>query len=303
MASSTRVLIDCVGPFVWWGEPVVKTCIKNNTHYIDINGEPEYSTMLVRKYHRLAAEAKVLIIPCCGFDSVPADVGAYEALRFFKGSRKVAVRQYIESENIQVSGGTLKTIVNSVLPNAPFFQTVTTHPSYCRELKKWAFPLATSDSLIVKRSAMLNREHYPEQVDVTTYLLGSFVHVLLLMFFLWLGVLLVRIPLVRQVTSKIVSVIGDGPIVKSTKNSRVSLITLATDDKKTYKVTVSGGDPYDQTARFVSLCALLLTEGKMKTFGGVVSPVAAFGDDLVQHLPQYGIMLHEENLSGQTPLT
>ena len=40
MAASTRVLLNCVGPFRYWGEPVVKACIGAGTHYLDICGEP-----------------------------------------------------------------------------------------------------------------------------------------------------------------------------------------------------------------------------------------------------------------------
>jgi short subunit dehydrogenase-like uncharacterized protein len=41
MCGQTQVLIDCVGPFRFYGEPVVKSCIKNQTDYVDITGEPE----------------------------------------------------------------------------------------------------------------------------------------------------------------------------------------------------------------------------------------------------------------------
>lgn len=40
MAASARVLLNCVGPFRYWGEPVVRACIGAGTHYLDICGEP-----------------------------------------------------------------------------------------------------------------------------------------------------------------------------------------------------------------------------------------------------------------------
>lgn len=40
MAASARVLLNCVGPFRYWGEPVVKACIGAGAHYLDICGEP-----------------------------------------------------------------------------------------------------------------------------------------------------------------------------------------------------------------------------------------------------------------------
>jgi hypothetical protein len=38
--SSARVLINTVGPFRYWGEPVVKACVEAGTHYLDVCGEP-----------------------------------------------------------------------------------------------------------------------------------------------------------------------------------------------------------------------------------------------------------------------
>jgi len=40
MARSARVVLDCVGPFRYFGEPVVAACVAAGTHYLDICGEP-----------------------------------------------------------------------------------------------------------------------------------------------------------------------------------------------------------------------------------------------------------------------
>jgi len=40
MAQSARVVLDCVGPFRYFGEPVVAACVAAGTHYLDICGEP-----------------------------------------------------------------------------------------------------------------------------------------------------------------------------------------------------------------------------------------------------------------------
>lgn len=41
MAKHGRVVINCCGPYRFYGEPVVKACIENGTHYVDVSGEPE----------------------------------------------------------------------------------------------------------------------------------------------------------------------------------------------------------------------------------------------------------------------
>lgn len=39
MAQTTSVVINCVGPYYIYGEAVVKSCILNSTHYVDVTGE------------------------------------------------------------------------------------------------------------------------------------------------------------------------------------------------------------------------------------------------------------------------
>ncbi|KAI9190376.1 hypothetical protein H9P43_001810 [Blastocladiella emersonii ATCC 22665] len=75
LASSTRVLINCVGPFRFYGENVVQACVSGGANYVDITGEPEF---IDRTYLSFDADAKsrnLTIVPACGFDSMPADLG------------------------------------------------------------------------------------------------------------------------------------------------------------------------------------------------------------------------------------
>lgn len=56
--ASTKVLINCVGPFRYSGEKVVKLCIENATNYVDINGETEFVERIHVGYHELAVKNK-----------------------------------------------------------------------------------------------------------------------------------------------------------------------------------------------------------------------------------------------------
>ena len=40
MAARAVVVIACVGPFRFFGEPVVRACVESGAHYVDITGEP-----------------------------------------------------------------------------------------------------------------------------------------------------------------------------------------------------------------------------------------------------------------------
>lgn len=57
------------------GEAVVKACIQEGAHYVDITGEPEFFEGMMLKYHEQAKKEQVAIVHVCGFDSIPADMG------------------------------------------------------------------------------------------------------------------------------------------------------------------------------------------------------------------------------------
>lgn len=75
MAESTKVLINCCGPYVKYGYPVVEACIAAGTHHVDITAEPEYIETLFTKYQQPAEEKGVYIVMCCGLDTIPSDLG------------------------------------------------------------------------------------------------------------------------------------------------------------------------------------------------------------------------------------
>eukprot|EP00879_Flechtneria_rotunda_P027476 GHRR01029436.1.p2 GENE.GHRR01029436.1~~GHRR01029436.1.p2 ORF type:complete len:113 (+),score=42.52 GHRR01029436.1:785-1123(+) len=84
MAQSTRLLLNCVGPFRHWGEGVVKACAEASTNYLDICGEPEFIERMELRYSAAAAVAGCLMASAAGFDSVPADMGVLFAARAFQ---------------------------------------------------------------------------------------------------------------------------------------------------------------------------------------------------------------------------
>lgn len=80
MCRRTRVLLNCVGPFRYYGAPVVRACVEAGCDYLDICGEPEFMERTEADHHRAGAEAGSLIVSACGFDSVPADLGVLFAV-------------------------------------------------------------------------------------------------------------------------------------------------------------------------------------------------------------------------------
>lgn len=84
MAEGTKVLINTVGPFRYWGEPVVRACVEAGTDYLDVCGEPEFIERVELKYDEEAHNAGCYVASAMGFDSVPGDVGVLYTMSCFK---------------------------------------------------------------------------------------------------------------------------------------------------------------------------------------------------------------------------
>ena len=84
MCSSTRLLMNCTGPYRFLGEPVVIAAIQGRCDYIDLCGEPEFMERMFSKYHDDAKSAGVIICSACAFDSIPSDIGYFYALENFR---------------------------------------------------------------------------------------------------------------------------------------------------------------------------------------------------------------------------
>nr|XP_042900273.1 saccharopine dehydrogenase-like oxidoreductase isoform X1 [Parasteatoda tepidariorum] len=75
MCKRCKLVINCVGPYKLFGEPVIQACIENGTHHVDLSGEMKYLEETQMKYFNAAREKRIYIVGACGFDSIPADYG------------------------------------------------------------------------------------------------------------------------------------------------------------------------------------------------------------------------------------
>ncbi|XP_054000745.1 saccharopine dehydrogenase-like oxidoreductase [Hylaeus anthracinus] len=85
MTEQAKVLVNCCGPYRFYGEPVVKACIATRTHHVDVSGEPQYMESIALKYNKAAQDAGIYIISACGFDSIPCDLGVIFTQQKFDG--------------------------------------------------------------------------------------------------------------------------------------------------------------------------------------------------------------------------
>lgn len=76
----------------------MKACVEAGTHYCDITGETTFVRRMIEKYHDEALEKGVFIVPCCGFDSVPSDLGVRTMVNYMHdklGQQCSQIRGYL----------------------------------------------------------------------------------------------------------------------------------------------------------------------------------------------------------------
>ena len=85
MAAKTKLIINTVGPYRFFGRPMVDACVQARTDHIDISGEPQYIETMQLEYSKKAEDNGTLIISTCGWDSIPCDLGVDFLKRKFDG--------------------------------------------------------------------------------------------------------------------------------------------------------------------------------------------------------------------------
>jgi short subunit dehydrogenase-like uncharacterized protein len=77
LAQDAVVMLSTAGPFALYGSELVAACVKHGTHYVDITGETPWVHDMIALHHAAAVDNGTRIIPFCGFDSVPSDLGTW----------------------------------------------------------------------------------------------------------------------------------------------------------------------------------------------------------------------------------
>jgi short subunit dehydrogenase-like uncharacterized protein len=77
LARNTSVVCTTVGPFAKHGEALVAACAQAGTGYCDVTGEVPWIRRMVDSYGELAQRSGARLVHCCGFDSIPSDLGVW----------------------------------------------------------------------------------------------------------------------------------------------------------------------------------------------------------------------------------
>jgi len=117
LCARTRVVISTVGPYALYGEPLVQVCAASGTDYCDLTGEVQWVARMLERHEAAARESGARIVHCCGFDSIPSDLGVLflqqQAIERF-GQPCVQVGMRVKAMRGGASGGTIASMLNIV---------------------------------------------------------------------------------------------------------------------------------------------------------------------------------------------
>ncbi|CAH0723479.1 unnamed protein product, partial [Brenthis ino] len=172
MCSQTKILINCCGPFVKYGENVVSSAVICKTHYVDVSGEIQFIEHIEETYDQPAKAANVFIINACGLSSIPADLGVSFLEKNFNGTLN-SVESYLSThfpakmilESCRsgiVQYNSWESIINSMadlsLKKLRQKSTIQMEPEVkqrwvvYKNFNKWNLPYPGADSFVVDRT-------------------------------------------------------------------------------------------------------------------------------------------------------
>jgi len=117
LCARTTVVMSTVGPYALYGDLLVQVCATTGTHYCDLTGEPQWIRKMQSRHAADAKASGARIVHCCGFDSIPSDLGVHFLQRlaleqFGQSCDRIAMR--VVSIKGGASGGTIASMVNMV---------------------------------------------------------------------------------------------------------------------------------------------------------------------------------------------
>ncbi|MBR8336147.1 saccharopine dehydrogenase NADP-binding domain-containing protein [Burkholderia ambifaria] len=294
LCARTRVVVSTVGPYALYGEPLVRICAQTGTDYCDLTGETQWIKRMIERYEPAARQSGARIVHCCGFDSVPSDIGVLflqQHARRQWGVPATHAKMRVKTLKGGASGGTVASVINVVreaaadpalrrelldpyaLCPADHRFTVRQHAvrsaEFDRDSGTWIAPfvMAAINERVVHRSNALagdaygTRFAYDEAVITGTGLKGRLAALTMVA---GLGAFMagVLIPPVRGLMERfLLPKPGEGPSVAAQLAGRYDLRFFGrADDGRTLRVKVTGDrDPgYGSTGKMLGQAALSL---------------------------------------------
>lgn len=325
MTKQTQVIISTVGPYLKYGEPLIKSCAENGTDYVDLTGEAIFIKDMMDKYQDTAKQSGARIVNSCGFDSIPSDLGVYftqtKAEEKF-GEACNVIHMRVKAAKGGISGGTIasmatifeevgedksrrKQVANPYLLNDDtdvpnIRQDNVSKPEYDSTHKRWLAPfvMASINTRIVHRSnQLLSYEYgrdfkYDEAMWMKDGVKGKLSSYAMSAGLLGFATAMMIKPSRELLSKHVLPKAGTGPSKDEQENGYFDIRHFgqtAKNDTITVKVTGDKDPGYGSTSRMLAQAALCLAQdiSKEDVGGGFWTPASAMGDKLIALLEEH----------------
>lgn len=327
LAGTAKVIISTVGPYAQHGTKLLEACAAEGTHYCDLTGEPQWMAAVFEKVSDMAEESGARLVHCCGFDSIPSDLGVFVAQKIMRerhGVYATHVSGRMGPSKGAVSGGTVASMLLAMEQGVsdPIARKALNNPYalYPAELDpgvdgadqkgvKWddnfdswtgPFVMAAVNSKVVRRSNALASLIYGadfayDEAMLTTNRRSA----LLLAGGMGAGMLAFAIGPLRRMIAKKLPQPGEGPSPSERENGFFEFFVHAKHPDSTQKdvrVAVKGKrDPgYGATSRMIAQAGLCLAFDDLDVEGGIWTPATALGVHLVDRLATVDVVFDEQ---------
>lgn len=273
MASRSRVVLDCAGPFATMGKPVLDACFEAGTHFLDITGEVDWMAETAAR----DAEAKrrgIAAVNAVGFDVVPTDAAAALAAEAL-GGKVDSVRIAICALRARPTQGTTRSMLGILQGGG----LVRKDGALVRErlgADRWTVPFPDP---IGPREAMSAPLGDLVTAGRTTGAREVRCYVTLprrLMAFAPIAASALKVPGMGWIAERWVRTMPEGPSERARKRATCAAFAEAKGKTGTRSAWVTLGDAYELTAESAALAAILAS-GESFQARGALSPVQAFG--------------------------
>jgi short subunit dehydrogenase-like uncharacterized protein len=306
VAEASRVVVTTVGPYALYGEPLVAACAAAGTDYADLTGEPEFVDRTWVEHHAEAERTGARLVHCCGFDSIPHDLGAYFTVQQLPEGVPLTVNGYVRS-NARFSGGTFHSAINGfgrarqTLAAAkerrrqePRTEGREVHAAPARlgrdeRVGGWTVPLPTIDGAVVRRSAAALERYGPDFTYGHHMVAKHLATVGAIGGAVGTAGMLAQLPPTRKLLLKMKAP-GEGPSEAERERSWFKVVFVGEGGGRRVVTEVRGGDPgYGETSKMLAESGLCLAFDQIPERAGQLTTAVAMGDALLERLQKAGI--------------
>ena len=321
LCQQSRVILSTVGPYALYGESLIEACVTHGNDYCDLTGEAYWIKKMLDKYELAAQKSGARIINCCGFDSIPSDLGVYFLQQMSQQQNGYSfnhLKLRVKAMKGGISGGTVASGIEmakaakkdpSLRSNmgnphvlcrstdaSKVRQPRIIKPTYDPDFKAWSAPfiMEAINSRIVLRSNSIKQDSTPAnliygEAVLTGKGLKGYLRAAVITLSLGGFAFATKYRFLRYLIQQFVlPKPGEGPSPEQQQKGFFDLRIIGKRDQKSLIAKVTGDrDPgYGCTAKMLVQSGLCMAYdiSQSDLSGGFWTPATAMGDRLIKRL-------------------